>query len=900
MRRANKRAKTHPDTRKGEAPGLEQAEFEQVHAERRRFDTAAWMAAVTARAEMLRWNDVGVDPAVAHATRHGIKAAAFIGAKGMRATVARVKAAVDSSIELQVVHVTAKDGYAAGTLVVPVPTKALDSIDPRSLALHRWNEQTKQYDIVHQSGFDLTGGYVHGRISGSGRYAVLALPTGDALERVIDGAGTPMLMRMLYLFFHRVFDPAGPWAPLGPTNLSCCIMDVAIDPANNDQIYAAASDGGVWRLDSLVAYPSATWTPLTDGQPLLQIQALAVSPADSQVVYYVDTSGILRRSGDRGNTWATPGTTNIGNAQRLMAHPTDANTVYVATSSGFWCTHDGGSTWAHNTGSSTLLDGDMLDAAMDPGSASILYVAQRSVGIRKSYDAGVTWQTMFPWSRANAPSGTAIRIALGRLGTDATRTVAVRFDQEVFVNRKGGRAIGVSGGGPWISTGKVGGTGYGDWCHVIAVDPFDDNVILSGGQQLFRTANGGTNWTLAIDYYAPHEDQHRIVFDPTQSGVVYAANDGGVFRSTDKGATWQVDSDDVVNRRDLTHGLVTAQFYTAAMSGDHAMGDLYHQGIAAADSLRLGQWEGVEGHAWEFNNVYGDPTRAGTYYVFGGAIFRRNFPGGFVVPISTFTPTTVAVDAGGNLMAGANDGTARRTTDPTVTTPVWTTMAGIAASGDVVAAIAFAPSSPRRAYAATSGGRIFQCADTGTPTAWVARTSLPAGGVVALTVAFEDAAVVFAATLSQVYRSIDAGGTWTAINGTGTTAIPPGSSLRSLVTGPGALYVLAAAGVFTSTDRGGNWYDFSAGLPNVELKELLWTGDDLFAVTHGRGIWHHGRYDAIPIPGPVAHKPDPRWLIDLWLAIHGGDPSPEAIRRVIGKKVRPFRQGEAPRVVRGG
>jgi len=266
-------------------------------------------------------------------------------------------------------------------------------------------------------------------------------------------------------------------------------------------------------------------------------------------------------------------------------------------------------------------------------------------------------------------------------------------------------------------------------------------------------------------------------------------------------------------------------------------------------------------------------------------------PGGAVTPISTFAPTAVAVDGGGNLLAGANDGTARRTTDPTVPTPVWTTMTGLAPSGDVVAAIAFAPSSPRRAYAASSGGRIFQCADTGTPTAWVGRTSLPGGGVVALAVAVEDASVVFAATPSQVYRSVDAGGTWTAVNGSGTTALPPGSSLRSLVTGPGALYVLAAAGVFTSADRGGNWYDFSAGLPNVELKELLWTGGDLFAVTHGRGIWHHGRYDAIPMPGPVEHVPDPRWLIAFWLAIHGGDPSPEAVRRVIGQKVRPFRQG---------
>lgn len=200
---------------------------------------------------------------------------------------------------------------------------------------------------------------------------------------------------------------------------------------------------------------------------------------------------------------------------------------------------------------------------------------------------------MLLWSRASAPGGTAIRVAVGRQGTGATRTVAIRFDQEVLINGTGGRDVGVPGGGPWTSRGKVGGTGYGDWCHVIAVDPFDDNVILSGGQQLYRTPDGGATWSLVINYYAPHEDQHRVAFDPSRQGVVYAANDGGVFRSTDGGVTWQVGADDVTNRIDLTHGLVTAQFYTAGLSGDHAMGNLYHQGIVAADSLRTGSWGGV-------------------------------------------------------------------------------------------------------------------------------------------------------------------------------------------------------------------------------------------------------------------------------------------------------------------
>src|SRR5207249_951083 len=127
-------------------------------------------------------------------------------------------------------------------------------------------------------------------------------------------------------------------------------------------------------------------------------------------------------------------------------------------------------------------------------------------------------------------------------------------------------------------------------------------------------------------------------------------------------------------------------------------------------------------------------------------------------------------------------------------------MAGLSSLGDNVAVMAFAPSSPLHAYAATSGGRMFSCADTRTPTSWTLCTALPTGVVVALAVAVEDDSVVFASTSTQIYRSVDSGATWTGVNGSGATAVPPGSRLHSLVAGPGALYAGAAAGVFTSTD----------------------------------------------------------------------------------------------------
>src|SRR5262249_25127243 len=35
-----------------------------------------------------------------------------------------------------------------------------------------------------------------------------------------------------------------------------------------------------------------------------------------------------------------------------------------------------------------------------------------------------------------------------------------------------------------------------------------------------------------------HADAHAIVFAPSNSSIVYEGNDGGIFKSTDAGATW--------------------------------------------------------------------------------------------------------------------------------------------------------------------------------------------------------------------------------------------------------------------------------------------------------------------------------------------------------------------------
>jgi hypothetical protein len=887
--------------RKGKKETSDYAEFALVKRDREAFDPVAWRAAMEAAQKMPRFHLSALDPGPEVARPRRSHARALFIPDGKPGMPVRVFSKLPARSPGFVTGAELREKrneriFKTGTVIIPITAESTRNVDPRTLHLFYWDAAARKYHLVSAAGVNIEYGYVWGWVSRAGQYAVFGLPLPHVMDRVSD---VDLVNAWpLQIIIVRLFSSTGPWQSLGPRHLSCCILDLALDPGNTDRLFAAASDGGVWRLGSVSAYPTRTWEPLTDQQPSLAINCLAVSAADSRVIYYADRSGYLYRSVNRGDTWLRTSSTNLGSAWRLLAHPTDANTVYVASDTGFWCSHTGGATWISNPGQQTLRDGDFSDAAFDPGDPSIIYAGQSNVGLLKSSDGGSTWRVVLNWSAAAAPSWTMIKVAVGGQGTDATRTVAVKFDQEIFVNRKGGRPPTVLGGGPWTSCGKYGGDGYGSWCHVIAVDPFEDDVILAGAQQVFRTSNGGGKWERVIDYYSPHEDQHQILFDPTQRGVVYVANDGGVYRSKDGGVTWQTSGDDVGEKRDLNLDLVTAQFYTAGISGDHAVGDAYHQGLLGAGSLAARDWSGIEGHSWEFANVVGDPVRSGVFYVLGDKLWRRTFPkpgAGALMPIGAFTPKAIAVDErpGSKVVLAADShGQVQKTKDVTVANPMWTKMPGtfgfrIHPSGGSppIVSIAFAPSRREKAYALSSGGETYVCADADASVGWSERDSLPSTPARAIAVSTQDEDHVFAISSSEVFRSVEGGSNWIAVPGTGLNTLPSGLDLRSIVAGPGSLYLAAATGVFMSPDEGQHWFRFSEGLPNVEIKELLWTESDLFAVTHGRGLWHHGRYDWIVVP-PIAYKPDIYWIIHLWLAIHGGDPAPDAIRRRIGQRIR--------------
>src|SRR5438105_2368892 len=71
------------------------------------------------------------------------------------------------------------------------------------------------------------------------------------------------------------------WAPIGPTNIGGRCTALAVHPANPDIVYLGSAGGGVWRSDDA----GITWTSQWHDQPVLNVGSLAIDPKSPETVY---------------------------------------------------------------------------------------------------------------------------------------------------------------------------------------------------------------------------------------------------------------------------------------------------------------------------------------------------------------------------------------------------------------------------------------------------------------------------------------------------------------------------------------------------------------------------------------------------------------------------------------
>ncbi|MBL4888365.1 MAG: glycosyl hydrolase, partial [Flavobacteriaceae bacterium] len=156
------------------------------------------------------------------------------------------------------------------------------------------------------------------------------------------------------------------WQSVGPVSNSAIsstlpgqgrVNAIAVDPGNPNTYYVGTPAGGLWRSTDA----GVNWTALTDKLPQIGVSGIAIDHSNPSVIYIStgdddagDTFSVgVMKSVDGGITWNTTGLTNTTgffSSNEIYMHPTDPNTLWVATNQGVFKTTNGGTSWTNGTG----------------------------------------------------------------------------------------------------------------------------------------------------------------------------------------------------------------------------------------------------------------------------------------------------------------------------------------------------------------------------------------------------------------------------------------------------------------------------------------------------------------------------------------------------------------------
>lgn len=640
------------------------------------------------------------------------------------------------------------------------------------------------------------------------------------------------------------------WEALGPElvnsggagRLNC----VTINPQNPSSIWVGAPAGGLWKSEN----GGGIWFTLTDNLPSLGISWVEIAQSDTNIMYIGtgdadanDTYSVgILKSTDGGSTWNTTGldwnVAQTRRTQKVLIDPTNANILVAATSQGIYRSTDGAENWTQ------VASGNFRDLEVNFSNSNEWYAARDGNGVYKSSNGGVSWSLL-----AGGLPSTSGRIAIAVSQSNPSTVYSL------FVNSTSGLAgiykstdygttwNQVHGSSPnLLSWDGSGSDGQGWYDLVLEVNPNNENQAFVGGVNLYRTNDGGTNWTKISHWYSGtgipyvHADQHHFAFHPNDPNIIYAANDGGLFISINSGTGWA----------DLSNGgMNIMQFYKIAISaqnpgfvlggsqdnGTNRLLNLSWDNVLGGDGMdcAIDYSNGTTCYAeYYYGNMFRSTNSGNTFISIGGPIAGE---GAWVTPIviDPANPSTI-YSGTENFFKSANQGTN------------WTQLASNINGTTDIREISVCEantnviyiSTPNGVWKSNDGGASFSSLNSGLPTSSASVTNVKADPTDPNT-----AYVTFSgfSAGNKVFKTVNGGNSWQNISG-----LLPNIPHNCIVIDPTStsnVYVGNDIGVFHSADGGITWEPYQNNLPNVVVQdlEIHASTNTLFAGTFGRGLW---------------------------------------------------------------
>ena len=629
------------------------------------------------------------------------------------------------------------------------------------------------------------------------------------------------------------------------------ITSIVIDPTDAKIIYIGAALGGVWKtIDG-----GGTWNPTSDNKESLAIGALAMDPNNPQILYagtgegnYSDSyygAGILKTT-NGGSTWDPPvnhwedptcpagdptcdqyGTFTGSNFSRIAINPVTTNTIFAAGASGLFRSTDGGSTWIKMSNGTPPRQ--VTDVIINPANTDIVYAAFLDTGIYQTTNANATTPAWNKLTSGLPATGVFSRISLSISPSSPQVVYALMADLGTSLVDKFYNTT--DGGNTWNSIALPGGNigEHGYYNLNIAVDPNTPDIVYLGAISLWKASRDATTgtWNFTDIGRNIHVDHHAFAFDPTNSSVIYAGNDGGIYKSTDGGTTW-IDS--------INKGLSITQFTfldkhptsdAFVMAGTQDNGTQQFRNSPVFHQVDDGDGGYVAIDQTQPNNmIHGRHHRIVLHSMDGGKSWADISISIDQYGTSQVYPPIVLDRSNQNNVAFGGD---RILLDSAQGKGGWPISKMLPNSGDVASAIDYVDTN--LIYVGTKQGKVYRLVNSGggvwTATA-IDAPPLPYSSTIEDIRALPNdpntvVMVMYEFRFSNIWRGVVAPGggsaAWNDISGVGMPKIGA-KALEIEPSSPNIMYVGTDIGVYRTTDAGTSWSLFSDGLPNCAVWDM--------------------------------------------------------------------------------
>jgi photosystem II stability/assembly factor-like uncharacterized protein len=333
----------------------------------------------------------------------------------------------------------------------------------------------------------------------------------------------------------------------------------SIDGFNADPriMYIGTAGGGVWKTTTGGAQFQSVFDKYCQS-----IGSVAVDQTNSDVVWVgtgesnmrntVSIGNGIYKTTDGGDNWVFMGLPNSEHISKVLIHPKDPNTVFVAVPGKLWSnspdrglykTTDGGKTWNKivyvndSTG--------CADFVLDPKNPDVMYASFWQVrrkpyafssggpgsAVMKSTDGGKTWKKL----QNGLPAGDIGRAAIA-ISPSAPENLVM-----IVESKRTTLLLSNDAGETWkeqSADDNICARPF--YFSTVVIDPENPKRIYRPAFRFSYSDDGGFSWqtTGATASGYVHSDMHALWINPKNTSHMYVGTDGGVYMSVDKGNNW--------------------------------------------------------------------------------------------------------------------------------------------------------------------------------------------------------------------------------------------------------------------------------------------------------------------------------------------------------------------------